>query len=972
MKKALALLFLLAFPGLIQGATLPFENHMVDFRAGAEPNYLPDKLDANAVQDSLNVQYDQKRGITRRGGLTAETACLNVSTLSTTGQWSFLDTSNTEWLIRLDENGILRATDVGSCATILVSSKTLSTTLRSDADSGLGRFWITNPQDGLMSWQGTSSGTYKFHAGTAPYAAQVEIFKNRVVLAGISNEQSSVRLSGLLNGEDWIENVDFSTSPFTTPVGGRNDGKKIYGILSGVNELLIAKGSSLWALYGENQFDFSVRNISNDIGCIFPYTMSSNGITVKFLSNRGIDSYTYPTTITRISDPVQNLVAPLISVGDRTRSRNVDSQTEWEQGFSNPNGNISTTFLPGSIRVLNQFVQDTLSADFAQGSFDPIRFSTINDQVSLSTAVIAFENWDDGDFTVSPGWSDGSQPTEPVSFFSVVSSSLQISGGGGAGCSNILHCETLYTTCSLNAAIYGFGFQFVVGAASAFSFDISGESPNAFGILSNAYFLTLHSTGSVILNKAVGTMPTMIASATVTTFSNTPHSVLINKYSGGEINVRVDGALVISAIDKEFNGSGYIGFGPSNPFAPSGDKVFISSVVVRTGVPAVYTSRTFNAQTTNYVWQDFVASSFNFTNGRIGLQVSTDGAIWSSTVALANPIKIATSTYQYFRYVSTFAMNPIDTGFSSPPAIMDASIGVTSTGFYQLTPFSVGNDITSWGLFTADTVLNGGTITFKVQSATGTEAFTEAGWLTQSLNTDIVAPVNPVLGIRVEFKADFSTNTPRANNLTANWNEGELPPTPWAITYQDRWHLFFSSAVGSTARNDIAQIYDRNHAFAQQRLYAGAGTIWKNKLTIGDSRQTGKIYTVETSTRGNDDGTRIESYVKFRRVDGDCPDCTKFFDKVYLTISRSAMDTAGSQIFRLDYTIDDSTVTYMAGYVEISTGTTLVNQKIDFPNGDPAIVTQGRYLDLTLTEVSDSKGYSIHKVSVYGKRKDPD
>jgi len=948
-------------------AEKPFEQELNDFRLGISPHYIREKSPSQ-VFDANNVWFDQKLAITRRGGNKFESDCFTVSTYSTVGQWRFFDTSNTEWLVRLDRLGNLKATDLGSCETVQVSSFTLSTSQRTDADVGLGRIWFTNRENGLMSWTGSSSSTFKL-IPNAPFAGQIEVHRNRVILADISNEQSSLRLSGELDGEDFINNASFSTSPISIRVGGVNDGAKVYAIKVGDDELVIWKAFSMFALYGYDQRDFGIRQISSEVGSIYPFTASSHGGVMKFLSNRGLDGYAPPYTVKRIGDQVQDEFVPLVSVGDRIRSRVVDSQTEWQLGISSPVRNISTTLTPGSIRPANQLFLDTLSADFTLGSYDPARISTVNDRISLSTNAAAFDSFEDGNFTADPLWTDNQGN------FAVTGGTLSINtAGDSAGNGGI------FSTCTLNSGIFDMNFRFTAERTAEQVFDYvftGGLQDSGTGRPGRGYALRIskgagfsHNNGSIALIRwdSTGEPQVVLSSANSTNIGISSHDIQVIRYYDGKMDVRLDGTAVsISTQDATHMTSTEMTLVGLNTLSGS-IKVF--SVRARYGTPAVFISRTLDAATTNYTWGSIVASTANCVNCRIGIQLSTDGVVWNSTISVNVPQRISTTTTsQYIRYVSTLAMNPLDTGFVFTPSIQDVALGITATGYYQLDPLFVGNDITSWGLFTADQALNNGTITYRLNSSSWT-SFSEAGWTVQALNAVIGVPINTYLGVRITYEANNSSDTPTTNSITANWTEGEAPPVPWSHPYQDRWFFFYSTAVGANAYNNKVLVHDRDGVFARQSMDVGAAAIWHNKLVIGDSKDTGKIYSVETSTDGTDDGTPVPSYIDFKRIDGESPDSEKVFEKIYVTVSRE--DASISQLFKAEYSVDGSTELYHAGNFEISTGTYLSTQKIFFPQDDSSKDIRGHFIDLRITELTSSKGYNLHRLKLYGTIESPE
>ena len=330
------------------------------FTRGENTNHLPDRLGEGFVQKSENMRYAKNLGATKRLSLYTELVC---STAGSAGFGTYFDANNNEWFVRVDTLGVLTATKSTSCAEITLL-RNVSTVERTRFASGLGRLWFTNKQDGLK-WTDIVSLTTVTAAGLA---GDVEIFRNRVVLGDIATELSSIRLSGESNGEDWNVDSRFSTSPVTFSIGGVNDGNRVFWIIPGSDELVIGKRTGIFTLTGFDQVDFKVRLISSQVGSTESDSPSSRGLEVLFISNRGLESYTPPDQINRVSEPVQNLIDPISGAGINSRNLTFTSGHDWSAWASVPAGNISTSTVVGSVQVEAQNFTDTADADFSQGS----------------------------------------------------------------------------------------------------------------------------------------------------------------------------------------------------------------------------------------------------------------------------------------------------------------------------------------------------------------------------------------------------------------------------------------------------------------------------------------------------------------------------------------------------------------------------------------------------------------------------
>lgn len=953
MIKKLLFLTLLLFPSLAW-ADSQLLYQATDTRDGMNSHDFPSKILNTQVQDALNVFLNDKSGQVRRAGIkvVASTAAYKSKAM-----WDFFGPSNNEWLIRLDSAGYLRAgqqVDAGG-GTFSVVIATLSSSVNSDATSCLGEFWITNKSDGLISWDESTLTRYP----NAPFAARVECFKNRIVLADINNRQSSVDFSGNEDGSDWNNDARFSTSPFSVPIGGVNDGNKVHEIKVGVDELVVLKAFSTHAIgIPSGQNDYFVRDISSKLGTIYPESVDQyNGATI-FISNRGLDSYYPPATFQQmpLSQNVQNLVDSLADSQFTGKNTIITSLGQWQQGVSSPTGNISTSLSSGSITPENHTFIDTNGSDWGRGTITNNGVSILSTGttpgslvfVSTRQAVVVNGSFEDA----------GSISTSAVSWDVVENTN------GDSGCT-----EGLFRS-AFSGAYDG---SFKMMAQLCYS--------QALGVLTTNYaeFVIFDLNNNVLLRQ---TLTVGTTGQNDPALGNKRTTVDVSASSGTQIKVGISQTMI----------------GPSGKFTNSTmtqtmaaygsiDVVCVSSVnqvlagprfgntlyidLVRTTARpqsdfrSFYTSRVFDTVISSPIY-DPLRVTFVSSTATFALRTSSaPDCCFGADIALTSGSVPTNERKKYFVYVASFSVTP--TSGSQTIELTDISLGSYATGYFQTAAVDVGQAITSWGLFTANQSLDDGQISYQLNSSTWTQ-FSESGWTSQTLNTIIGVPVRRYVAARMIFQAQASTDNPIVTDLTFNWNDGETEAIPVARTFSENFYLFFSTAINQSTTNDSMLVWEKGRGLSfHSGITAGAATVHLNKFYIGDSSATGNVYELNASTDGTDNGTPIVSYVTYRRIDAGKEESDKVLDKCYFTVSRN--DTSASQIFDVDYFVDGSTYTVASSMVEISTGVSVAVLK---SQTSVANEVRGKFFDVRIKERGTSKGYSIQSFKAYGTIIEPD
>lgn len=972
-KLATALFLCLAASPL--WADKPLELEFNDFTAGVDTQHLPDKI--RGLQDQTNFRTDQTLGLTRRDGFDNETVGCS-SQVAHLGMWSFTDSSNSEWFIRLDTGGYLSgAENLGrnsTCVDTQISTGALSTLVNTDADVCLGKVWFTNQQDGLMSWDGT---TFVFY--TSPKAERVACYKNRLVLANVSNEQSSLRLSGELNGADWSNDSRFSTSPLSIRVGGVNDGYKIYDFFPGLGEGIVFKALSMYRLLGNDQRDFRVEQITPEIGTIYPNTIQQRGAQTIFLSNRGIDAYTPPYSFVPIGTPIRNQVLPLARQSSLSDSIITDSVADWTAGVSSPTQHITTYTVVGAIAPnTNEFIT-TSDAEWSEGTLSALA----NADLKVINGDLVFTS------TVTPGNSNFSFEDA-----SVCCSTSPLNWGV------IGTIATGRTNLSRDGGVVKEG-SWAIGAFDGGT-DREGLAVTGAAVIISVYN---HTSGALLQRqsypvtvRAITYGPTAWPEATH--WENFTLDTTANEGTLGRVEIGVSltgtGANVVSP--KASTATATFGitlttsvsvwataedFERATPnieqMSIMADLVYADDAFVPSEQPpdvtytAWYRSKTFDTRVSSPSYGPFRA--YNVTGGTAVFRIETSSAdnncCWNGAAITTTTPNITNNAARYIRYVSSFIA--VDSQAEATTEIRIASTTLSSyvTGYHRL-GLDLGDGVSSFGLFTADDDADGdGTITYQLQS-NSVDAFVESAWVTTAKNTVPAITPNRYVFVKTIFQTKAATTTPQVNSYTVNWNVGAGNPKPFAQTFREAYYLWFSTDLNNITTNDRMAVYNRNNVFDQfSGSTLAAACVYNNTLLMGDAFPTGYVYSLDESENGSDiDGPQsnrnVNSYFVLRRLDGNAPDADKIFDKLYITVSRG--DVTASQILKVEYAIDGSTTFHRAENVEISTGTSLATLKSSIPIDQ---IRQGHYIDIKVSEhTQNMMPYTINRMSLYGTIKE--
>jgi hypothetical protein len=146
--------------------------------------------------------------------------------------------------------------------------------------------------------------------------AYVEVFKNRVFMAGGPDNPTKLSYSALSNPQDWTTSNDAGWIEV-----GLNDGQKITGLKAFYDVLVIFKERSIYLLTGysgdpSSSYFFELRPVNSSIGAVSNRAIVQAGNEIYFLSDKGVYTLSAVQTygdlsINSISFKIQPLIDEL-------------------------------------------------------------------------------------------------------------------------------------------------------------------------------------------------------------------------------------------------------------------------------------------------------------------------------------------------------------------------------------------------------------------------------------------------------------------------------------------------------------------------------------------------------------------------------------------------------------------------------------------------------------------------------------
>lgn len=314
-------LLLVCFPLLshAKGDRKPFQ--IYDFSKGVDTYHDSKTLPDGYVQDSLNGLFDDQAPFTKRFGYATS---WSTKAYSYTGLWTYTDASNTTWQIARSSDQ-LTANDL---AGHIVKIATVSVNNLVGETNAFGNAYFVDQTQGVYYWNSSST---TFITGS-PKGSVLAQFHNRLWVIGAAVPNGNQLYgSAYYNGSSWATGLN-ATDPVQYSVGLQDNFDNLTAEYVYLDTLYLFKHYAVYSLYGFDQTNFQISQLTQECGCIDGGTIQTYNGGLKFVSLRGVEDFN-GYACKRISDSVKNKIDPAIQLGSFSQQSWVQSsQSDWQTG----------------------------------------------------------------------------------------------------------------------------------------------------------------------------------------------------------------------------------------------------------------------------------------------------------------------------------------------------------------------------------------------------------------------------------------------------------------------------------------------------------------------------------------------------------------------------------------------------------------------------------------------------------------
>jgi hypothetical protein len=866
------------------GAKKPFQ--IYDLSKGLDTYHDPSTLPEGFVQNSLNVLFDDKSPATKRAGYTI--AWSTTSTFAFTNLWTYTDSTNTSWQIARSSTQITASNLAGS----VVKITTVAASNYVGETNAFGRAYFVDQTQGLYYWNGTST-TY---VTSGPHGSIITQFHNRLWVTGAAVPNGNQLYgSAYYDGNTWTTGLN-ATDPVQYSIGLQDNFDNVTAEYVYHDTLYIFKHYSIFALYGFDQTNFQISQLTQECGCIDGGSIQTYNGGLKFMSLRGVENFN-GNACQRISDPVKDKVDPAIQIGGFAQQSWLQStQTDWNAGTFTPTSSLNSSAASPQLVLSTGATVDNTSTLFDQGT--KTNLSSSGNVLTLSTNNSGSVN--------NPDFEAGSLASWTSSGASVTTNQNGCTAAHGS-----------------YYAYFGAGTSLTVAIK-----DLNGNTLHSSNFSSPGSPLmtcTAWNLGSVDSSGYLGKRIKVSFTDNVGNSLTTSDSYIL----GGNVifnyaffTGRPSGPAVQTAvmIDQVLNGSSTISSG--NFVSRTIDTLYQSEKVLPT------ISWTSSSLTPTFVLQD-----------------SSDQTSWTN-ITLSTGSSV--SSRRYIRYLSTFTVSSTDDALST---LNSASFQWTaSSGSFKSQIHNVGA-ISSWGNFSAQDTLSDGTIAFSICSSTNSNMGAPESCASQTANSQITISTGTYVQWFATFTVTAATQAPTLNSGTVQWFTGSNPVPMSSTVWDNRYWLSLTTTTTDSV-NDSVLVLNSRGAWSVFDIHAGAFTQYKNSLYHADSLASGKIY-LDNQGYG-DNGNAINAFVRTRSdsLGGKASDD-------YLSVIYPAAANTGNCAMTVQYTMDKSTSTYSLGSPLLNEFGAFTAVRLPFPI-DSSHMDFGQSIDFTIGTNDSSCAWNFY------------
>lgn len=807
-------------------------------------------LEDSESQDLLNVNIiPGGKGVTKREGYGLHKT-LTYSTSSVHGAHYFQDTAGSN--IQLWGNDIYIQGSVNGASIVNLATMTVNSTMQC-ADSAGYAYCLTSSRNTCVRTDGTTSGTS--FQGTVPLGTMVTFTPDRMVVAGVSGNESTLYFSQANTPTTFTTGV-LDASPFTEVINA--PGSRINHIRYACGKLLWWKDTSFGYTVGNNQFDLENVIISPNIGSLDNSSDEYNGH-VYF---RGQDSHIYDydcANVTRLS----RKITPTVQAAGRRRANSwtQTTQSDWASGTGVPTANFSSTISPGDLvlssRTSTQFV-DTSSTNFVAGTL-----------VNLDTTTVV------GSLVLSSTWGASSflydSYTTQTTFSNFNNNQAVYFITGSATLQQVTSAELYCTT---------------AGSGGSWTIEIYSDSSGAPGSSLVSGTLNSDNCGA---SPAYAWAPVTFSSTSLS--PSTKYWVYKAAAANNNVGWGRDGGGTFGRGWQ--NGSG---------ITPFDFKVYLTTSGYFTSGSIV--SQTFNVGFSSNSWKigyPLLSSNYTLNSQSITFETQTsfDGVTFNSLVSQSTGSAITSTPAQYIRYKASFSGSGLAT-----PILADVTIStpiVVSTGGIYLSAVNNASGVTQWSTFGANDQTSGGTIAYYVRASTASFIVTSSTpvWVAQSKNATVNYATGTYMQSRTDWTTTFATATLSLSDFTFNWFEGSALDKAYIKYHNDNVWVAVSSGT-SGLNNRILRWDLLNQTWLLDDIGSNGFLVDSGDLYLG-SPSAGKVYKFGQGVTTDDAGS-INSYWRSKNFTGKDPFVQNTWDQLAFVTKQSS-----GTYLSVDYRVNGST-----------------------------------------------------------------
>jgi hypothetical protein len=808
-----------------------------DFSHGVDTYHSSLSLPESFVQNSLNVLFDDVSPITKRKGFTV---AFSSNAFSYQNTWTYTDSTSTSWIIVRGTSSII-ANNLSGGASVKIATVSVND-LVSSVNSQSSVFFV-DPTQGVYQWNGTST---TYIAGS-PKGNIITQWHGRLWVAG-----QTIPNGNILNGSQYLDGTVWAVGtaanqPVQFTVGLQDNFEKLTALYPYLDTMYAFKQASTYALYGFDQTNFQISVITQECGCVDPFSIQTYNGGLKFVSLRGVEDFN-GYACNRISDSIKNKIDSAISQGSFSQqSWILQNALDWNSGaFNGPNTlsvSISAPALVLSTGTANDALNGTFNSTYSNGS-----------SVQLSTRATTVNNGDfeTGDLT---NWS--------TTLGSVVASKAGVnctmtpnSGSYFESSSNVNQASEAQTPL-MRVQIQEQGTNIVLTSVD-------------FTAAINNCSWTRVSLSEVGLQGRVGYLTVRDVTDSLTFLITSNSNFVLN----GQ-NMLFSWASDTSLVDSFGINVGIDNF--------SGGASFISS--------GTYTTKSVDTLVSNPLVLNGATWSLNGNSPipSFSFQSSANNIAWTD---YSNSTGVTANTNRYLRVISTMTTNGMTNSVGSVNSL--SFQWVASSGAFK-SPSHAMTGISSFGNFLASQNLNGGSIAYSLCTSSSSDMIPSACGI-QPSNAQITVATNTYVDWFATFSVTAVSQAPALNNGVVQWYSGNRP-TPMASAIWDNRYWLSVTTNTMDGFNDAVLVLGRTGAWSIFDLHAGGFTQSKGNLYHSDSQGTGNVY---IDNQGyNDNGVAINAFIQTKDYCQNDPTAENYYESIY-----PSMDNGGNYSMSIQYAMD--------------------------------------------------------------------